>query len=707
MATFDEYMAAARNAHSAGDAAAARQLVQSAKKIRTLEGAKAGTLKVSPERLAQQSAIDQMAGDEMLLQSNPPGLNQITKFAQGIPFVGQYSDELTGLVSPRGAEMQRATQDAMDRQRPVQSAILETAGGITGSVAMAPAAMGAISAAAPATLGGQVLAGAGAGALAGGIEGGISGYGRGTGDQRAGNALSGAGLGAAFGGAAGAVAPAVSRGVTALAERAKGMDVAKISEVFGIDRAAAQALKADIDALDPVVAQRNLATAGPDAMLADAGISTREALDAAITGGGKAATIGTDAVSQRAAAAGSKLTKTMDAVLGDPRGVQAGARNIAHRTAPMRQRAYDKAYTFPIDYASDAGQNIEGVLRRIPSRTLNEAIREANEAMQAAGVRNQQILAEIADDGSVTFREMPNVQQLDEIKKALGSVLQSETDPVTGRVTAAGIRARKLARDLRDAVGEAVPTYRTAVKLGGDKIAEDQAFDMGGKIFGPSVTREQVADTMEGASVEARIAAQQGIREYIDNTLARVRRGFDDPSVDTRETLSLLNALSSKDARDKLRVVLGQSKADRLFTDIDAAGKQFGTRQAIATGSATGRREARSRALDNALAPGVIGTMQQGSFPQTAKAVVQLITRETPQAQLARRQEVLAQVAQALTQKRGPAAAEALEIVQRAIQGQPVKSAEALRVGKLISTTGVLAGYQSGTRSLSGPSNAQ
>lgn len=296
---------------------------------------------------------------------------------------------------------------------------------------------------------------------------------------------------------------------------------------------------------------------------------------------------------------------------------------------------------------------------------------------------------------------MPNVQQLDELKKALGTIAQKETDPITGRITAAGVRANSLARDLKTAVADAVPSYKTAVKLGGDKIAEDRALDMGRKLFSASTTRETVAETMRGASIEAQAASRQGVREYLDDVLARVRRSIDDPSADTQETLKLLNTLSSRDAREKLALVLGESKSARLLSEIDAAGKQFSTRQAIATGSATGRREARSRALDSILAPGPVQSAAKGRPIDAFRAVVSFLTRATPEADLAKRQAVLADIAKALTTQRGAAAQNALTIIQKAIEGQPIKSADALRIGRLVAGSSALAAYQTGTQYLS------
>ena len=657
-----------------------------------------------PARIAEimkgaTPAEQSTSGFDQATIDQAPATARLSKFVQGYPFVGQYADEAIGKVfGDKAMDATRAIQGAMDREHPAQSTALQVAGGVTGGAGIAALAGPAALPYAPQSLGAQAATGAGVGFVGGGAEGLVSGYGAGNNGDRTASAIDMGEKGAAFGAVLGGAAPAISRGLSSIAQYLKKTDTSIIAKTFGISPQAADVLKADIAALDPASARANLSAAGADAMVADAGISTREALDSAITGGGKAAQIGTDAVSTRAAAAGGRLSRVMDAILGAPEGIKGAAKSIAARTAPARQKAYDAAYASAINYADDAGRNIETVLSKIPNNTLEAAISEANDAMKAAGVMNKQIMAEIAPDGAVVFKEMPNVQQLDEIKKALG-VVGREVDQL-GRPTTAATRANNLARELKAAIGDAVPIYKRAVALGGDKIAEDNALILGRKLFSTATTRESVQDTMKGASLEAQEAAGRGIRSYIDDTLARVRRSIDDPSIDTTETQKLLTSMSSRDAREKLTVVLGKSKADRLFAEIDTAGKQLATRQAIATGSATGRREARSRALDQVLAPGVLGSAQRGEVKMTAKALVQLITRETPQAELARRQSVLADVAKALTQKRGQDAQDALVIVQKAIAGQPVKSDEAARLGRLLATSGVLLADQIGTQSL-------
>lgn len=730
MATPEDILAKAKQLYDAGDAEGAKRLAKIAKSrmqsstvgpdgattAERIAAAKAGTLKVSPEQGARQAEIDQTGEDRMILDSNGAPFNALAKFNQGLPFIGEYADELTGVVGDAVGWMtgekdvgknamarHRSILGAMDRQNPKTSTALQIGGGIIGSIPLAMAAGPAMLANAPKTMAGKAIVGGLTGAALGGTEGAISGYGAGEGDSRMESAASRGMMGAGLGGALGVLAPMVGSVTREVWERLRGKDVSVISKTLGISDDAAKMIKPSVDALDFDAAMANMKKAGPNAMLADAGVTTRRALDYAITGGGKAARVGIDAVTGRAEAAGTRLGKIMDVVLGVPKGVKAVSKSIAERTAPARKKAYDFAYKTPIDYADDAGRNIEEVLGRVDGDTLTAAVKEANDAMRAEGIKNQQIMAILDSKGNVSFKEMPNVQQLDEIKKGLDAIARNETDPLTGKITGKGRRAAKLAAELRASIADAVPAYKTAVRLGGDKIATETAMDTGRNLFSPSMTRERVSEVMKGASVEAKDAARQGIREYIDDTLARVRRSYDNPDADTTETLRLLNTLSTRDAREKLVMVLGEGKADRLLKEIDAAGKQFGTRQAIAAGSQTAQRLGMDQQMNEILAPGVIGNAAQGKGLGTIQSFIQLLTRATPEADLARKQEVLADVARALTEMRGPQAEAALGLVRKAVEGQPLKSDEAVRIARLMSGAFALGGYQAGQKSLTSP----
>lgn len=132
---------------------------------------------------------------------------------QGVPFLGQYADELIGAVAgPEAKTATRVAQEAMQDTRPGQSLALQVGGGAVGAlpaIAALPAAAPAI----PGALGARFLAGLGFGVGGGALEGAISGFGAGNGGDRLASARGGAGTGALVGGAVGGAAPLVSAGV--------------------------------------------------------------------------------------------------------------------------------------------------------------------------------------------------------------------------------------------------------------------------------------------------------------------------------------------------------------------------------------------------------------------------------------------------------------------------------------------------------------
>lgn len=630
--------------------------------------------------------------DRERIAANPVAA-RAQEFNQGLPVLGEWLDEAVGLVAPQAAKNMRATSDAMERQNPVESGALNVLGGIAYTAPLALAGAGAKTADWVGRAGskiGRVARVAGAGAVAGGVEGAASGAGRGEGlaGRARGAAVQGA-VGAAFGAALAPLADAAGIGAAEIAKRFKRMDVRTIADEFGVDAASARVIKQALLNDDLDAAATRLGQLGDDAMLADAGPATQALLDAASKTGGKALATTRDAVESRAATFGQRLPGKLDTILGvSVKGVKTTAREISQGTAAVRGAAYDKAYSTAINYADDAGRKIEGVFARIPSDTLNAAIKEANEAMQAEGIQNLQIMARIGKDGKVTFSEMPNVRQLDEIKKALGTVAKAGVDQF-GRPTAQGLRAKRLAGELRDAITEAVPAYRTALKLGGDKLQRDEALDLGKRLLFKNVTVEDVRDfTKSGLSVEAREAAAQGLRDTIETNLSNVRRTITDPNVDAREAMQLVKELSSRANITKVRMVLGPAKANALIEELDKQATALLLRGAVARNSDTAIRGAIKGQIDAETTPGLIRrTIGNAGNPLDAgKELTQAAAGIDARSISNQQQEVYAQIADALTRMRGPDAQRALAAVRNAMAGQPMKDEEARLIGRMVGT---------------------
>lgn len=731
--TVDQLKEAARRAYEAGDEERAKRFINEARRITSTESrdvvattqdggkvyrGKDGALSFAgpaystndPAKIAEimkgatPAQVSTSSFDQQTIGQNPVAA-RATKFVQGYPFIGQWADEALGAVAgPEAMQAMRATQNAMDRERPGESLALQIGGGIIGSAGIGAAAGPSVVAAAPQSLGAQVVSGAGVGAGLGAIEGGISGAGRGNDGARSATAMNDALFGAGAGAVTGVVAPLAAAAGRRVLDWARGTDVSAIKDTLKVSTPSARIIAQDIAALDPTEAAANVAKAGPDAMIADAGGPVRELLDTAIAGGGKASQAGTSAIYSRAAKAGARLDNVLNGIFGKAQGIYTSARKIAERTAPARKAAYDAAFATPIDYGTGGkGEAILDVLGRVPERVRNKAIQIANDAMQMRGDTNKQILLTIGQDGKVRFGgKLPNVEQLHEIKKALQSVIGGEVDQL-GRPTYEASLARSLGGQLRDALDAAVPGYKAALKLGGDKIAEDEALKLGRNIA--TVPFEDVRAFADGKpSVNALASARQGMREWLDEVISRVRRNPDNPDVDIPETTRLLSLLSSDDVRKKAALILGPQRANVLFREIDAAGKHFGTMRAIATGSQTARRTARLGRIRDEFA----GSPTPSSNPlDWATAGMKWMLGKTDAARNEAEQRGLSEIAQALTTMRGQDAQDALRLVTAAIQGQPVNSAQVRKLGRAFASAVALVGNQTSTQRSRMPTHAQ
>lgn len=629
-------------------------------------------------------------------------------FIAGAPFVGEWADEAMGkadqLVSGRSPEIatetMRQSREQFAASNPKTAIAAEMAGGIVGSAPLAVA--GAGTAMGATTTGGQVLRGMGLG-LAGGLAEGAS-AGAGRNDQnRTSGAIAGGVVGGGLGAGLGALAPLAGKGLTALTRKVKRLDVRTIAEEFGISMPAARSVKSALANDDLQAAARRIGSLGDDGMLADAGPSTQALLDASSKSGGAALRTTREAVEGRAEAVGKRLPGKLDNLLGTAKGVKTAAREIASETSPIRKAAYDRAYATPIDYAGK-GRNIEAVLERVPPKVLNDAISEANEEMISRGARNNQIMAEIADDGSVVFREMPNVEQLDEIKQALdGLGRKGAAVDQFGRPTKQGLRYQRLAQDLRDALADAVDPYRQALKVGGDKLERDRGLDLGRRLLSANTPLEDVRDFMGGkVSDEARTAIRQGLREGIESTLSRVKRTITDPNVDAREAMQLVKDLSSRDNLAKVRLVLGEARANQLLDELDKQATALTLRGAVARNSDTAIRTAIQGQVRDEAQPGLIRrTLGKGGNPfEAVQEITETVAGIDPASMSEREQAIFAEIADALTRIRGADAQRALQSVQKALSGQPIKDAEAQAIGRALAAGAGALGYQTGTQFL-------
>ena len=618
--------------------------------------ARGETVKSSP----QQAEIDRQAE----VQARDPGAMaaMLLGGAQGATL--GYGDEMAAVLASLSPNMTYDEALAGLRQglgdaraaRPVTAYGSEIAGSLVPGAGIGKAAMGANS------LGGAMLRGAGVGAATGAVQG--FGMGEGGADGRVGSAL----VGGAMGGLVGGAIPAVASGVGSVVRhvkdwRAGQAAVRNVANELGVSPQAAQHLTDAIGADDAALMAANIRAAGPGGMLADAGPSVQGALDAAMQRPGAAARVGMQQIDSRAAQSMQRINAALDATLGASQGAETAKAGIRGSTAAARQTAYSKAYSAPIDYASDAGRALEGMLPRIPQK----AIRDANLLMQIDGDTSRQIMAKIADDGSVTFTRMPDVRQWDYIKRALDHAATSgEGQGALGGQTAMGRAYQGLSRQIRDTLKGAVPEYGAALDTAADAISQTRGIEAGYAMLRAGTTRESVRDALRGATAPEKEAIKQGVRDYLDDALANVRSVISDPNTDAREARKALGEMTSRAAREKIGLLLGKD-APKLYAALDEAQKALGLRAAVSQNSKTAARLAfgeRSKALSE---PGAIRSALSGKPIRAGQKMAEAATGATAEATARRTDRINAELVRLLTQPDQAFALNALAKVSNAV----------------------------------------
>lgn len=594
----------------------------------------------------------------------------------GTPWIDEAVAAMSsGAVSGDGFDLAMEKQrQELDRERtehPTRSMLGQIAGGVAAGPLLGRAASPLLSRL-------PALGAAPTGAALGAATGAAMGYGEGQGDERATNAL----YGGAVGGAVGAAAPIIGGGIQRGYQAARDF-LMRRQQLAGLNISpdTAQVMQQVLAGDDVLGAggQANIRAAGPNGMLADAGPGVRTMLDTAIAkSGDPRITQASRAIEERATAATGQMNQALDAALGPAQGVNTSETAIRLGSAPARRATYDAAYNSPIDYASPEGRQIEEFLRRVPQ----EAINNANRLMRVEGAQSQQIMAQIAPDGTVTYQQMPDVRQLDYITRGLNHTAALENGAgALGGTTDIGRAITNLSHDMRGTLRQAVPEYATALETAADPIRRRQALQLGADLLRPSTMRDVAAEEIAGMTGPERAALRSGIRAHIDEVMANVSRTVSDGNVDAREGIKALKDLSSRAAREKIEMAVGPQEAQALFSQIDEAARAFDLRAGVATNSRTFARTATDEAVKRTTEPGPVGLFLEGKMPSVAMRVIQMLSGRTPDALNARHAARYGEIAELLTGPRGQAALDAAQALNNAATARAASQQTAAQLG--------------------------
>lgn len=622
---------------------------------------------------------------------------------KGIPFVGEYLDEAIGAVTgdPRQTAAAREMATAYQEQKPLEAFGGQAAMGTIATLPFVPLqAAGRAIQAAPTLLQGMFKVG-GAGAVAGGTEGAVSGFGagEGTAEQRLPGAGIGAGVGGVFGGLLGAVAAPVEMGVKNALQYFGNKPVRDLAKQFGISPDAAKVVLAAIQDNDIATAQAALQRAGSSSMLAEMTPNTKNLLDAAIalgSGGDRAQA----ALLTRNLRGEQEMRGAFNRFLGQPEDIVDVTGNIRQASSAARQQMYDAAYNRPIDYSTLAGRQLENWQRLIPAEALNYANKIRSMDPNA---RAPQILFKQNTDGTISFEELPNVEQWDLITRGLNEMAYGSPAGSMGGKSEVQSLAAKNAREIRKLVMEQVPEYRAALGLARNTIEEVKAAELGFDMLSGGVTVKEVRDMLSGQNPAAVQSMKLGLRSGLDHTLGNLKVSAANPNTEIKELMAGLSALRSRNNMSKVRALLGDADADEFYKVLDEQATGIELASAVATNSKTAQRQAVGRTVEEVTAPGILGAIQRGEPVNASKMVVQSITGKTPEADAARRMGLYDDIATVLTRVQGQNAKDALNLIQQAKAGKALTDVQARIVAKAVTTPAAIGAYKAIT---SGPINS-
>lgn len=486
----------------------------------------------------------------------------------------------------------------------------------------------------------------GTGLLSGAAMGGL--YGFGSADEERGAAAVQGGL---VGGTVGALAPYIADAGTALYRGGQNLLARRTAAAqLGVSPEAAQIVR-QVTGFDNSLGasgQQNLAAAGNEAMLLDAGPNAQSAADFLMRRPGQGGGVINEALASRASRDSQELQNALNLYLGDPQGLATLRRNIASESAPARQAAYDAAYTAPIDYSSDLGRQLEDILR---NRVDQNIINAANAQMRREGVQSQQIMATVGDDGSITYQRLPDVRQIDYITRALNDRAMANAGlGALGGQTAEGLSFQNLSGDLRGTLRQAVPAYENALETAADPIRRSQATQLGYDLLGPNMPRDRAAMQIGSMSGPEREAVALGVRSKIDESIANVSRAVSTGRQDeVSQALRAMRDLTSQGNREKIALAIGPEDASLLFEEVDRIFISLQREALRRTGSQTAGRQYAAETFDPAFNPkDVFSTAGQGKGIQAGQRVIQALTGMTPEAMAGRSDQIASDVARLL-----------------------------------------------------------
>jgi hypothetical protein len=309
--------------------------------------------------------------------------------------------------------------------------------------------------------------------------------------------------------------------------------------------------------------------------LADVGgASTRDLLRTTTNIPGPARTRVASQLALRQMGQGDRLKNVVGRTLADPDGYLAAKDEIAETAKRIAAPLFKEAEKTPIHFTKE----LEGIINTPAGR---RALSKAEELAANEQVPFKQMFVNIADDGTATFKRVPDQRAWQYIKTALDDMVDAETDSITKKVTNDGRIINNLKNRLLEQLDTQNPVYAQARKAWGGQQSLDKALEFGRNAMAQSP--ESVRRSLAAMGAPEKEAARAGAAEWIRNSIDQA--GFTNNAI--------LKFFSNRQQVKNLRALFDNDEQFKTFRQaIFAEAKKRSTYDAVRGNSTTARQMA-------------------------------------------------------------------------------------------------------------------
>ncbi|MGO8242943.1 hypothetical protein [Rhizobium johnstonii] len=241
---------------------------------------------------------------------------------------------------------------------------------------------------------------------------------------------------------------------------------------------------------------------------------------------------------------GDRLKNVVGRTLADPDGYLAAKDEIADTAKRIASPLFEEAKKTPIHFS----EKLEGIINTPAGR---KALAKAEELAANEQVPFKQMFVNVADDGSMTIKRVPDQRAWQYIKTALDDMVTAETDSITKKVSNQGRIINNLKNSMLAELDGQNPTYAQARKVWGGQQSLDKALEFGRDAMAQSP--ESVRRGLSAMGAAEKEAARAGAAEWVRNSIDKA--GFTNNAIlkffSNRQQVKNLRALFDNDAQFK------------------------------------------------------------------------------------------------------------------------------------------------------------